>query len=333
MDEEKKDFRLDVAKRFLERDAKNTSTLFAYYSINHERVDEFADHVESLKAKKGVTYPWSLYVFGLGEKGEFKITKTDCLMFQGAPEPGFLADRREIVFPKGSYMALSSPCKSYHGAEDAFVARRVIGMVMGQIIAVMGRGFVLDLMGEEILDPKTLKMSNMSRMVRIPLLLENFGFADPTVLGEVNAKLGEIESKEKELILYAWSMLGRGALEEDERLQFLSYWIALEVIASGNEKVVTDKLGNAYEADLKFVRDELELRPAIRMRAAIVHRGREPHMGSRMERLMTCYFVDLLRARLGLRCRRVAEGAIKAANEWARKRSNEGPPPGGEVTV
>jgi hypothetical protein len=120
----------------------------------------------------------------------------------------------------------------------------------------------------------------------------------------------KLPNEERNAIMYAWSLMGRAVTEVDEAFGLITSWVALEVLAKGEGAEIAGQLAHAYGADVKSTRQDLELERANRLRDLILYKGRRPAMGSRTFRLMQCYFIDLLRFRLGLSCMRATSSAI-----------------------
>jgi len=123
-------------------------------------------------------------------------------------------------------------------------------------------------------------------------------------------------------LLFALNLFGRAVQERDEAFRFSLYWIALEVISVTKGHGVAAKLGNAYSRHPQYALEELEFRAAHNYRQALFHKGIMQSFTARLERLMQCYFYDLLRARLNLPCKSLALNAILAFQTSDAARAN-----------
>lgn len=122
-----------------------------------------------------------------------------------------------------------------------------------------------------------------------------------------------VTNEKREAVQFACEVLGRAVHQDDETFRFTLYWVALELISHSKGDGVAVKLGNAYGTNKTFASRSLEFDSIYKLRHAVVHKGKRAVLDARMERVMQCCFVDLLRARLDLPCKRLSEGYVVAA--------------------
>jgi hypothetical protein len=101
------------------------------------------------------------------------------------------------------------------------------------------------------------------------------------------------------------------ALSERNRVDaFLKFWIGIEALAlNGNASTVPleETLASAYQQDRAWVRATLAVDGFARLRASIVHSGRQPMLHGNVLELVAALYEDVLYAKLGLQVERRAE--------------------------
>lgn len=110
-------------------------------------------------------------------------------------------------------------------------------------------------------------------------------------------------------------------------LKYYSYWVALEVAADTHSsgKIVT-LLRHAYgEKDNASVQNLLGLTLLKDLRTAIFHHGMPYEMSADVERYFQLCLLDVIRAKLGLQCKRYMQGGIDAGFDLRSLQSRANP--------
>jgi hypothetical protein len=300
------DFRIKDAKRFAELDERFSATLFSFYTIDEKMVAPIAALSPVFVQEEKSWHPFGIMV----ASGKFgKLKRHHVKLVTGPPELRIFSDLREIELPDANYLIMFSPCIATKEHTDHFVARRTIDIVLGLLRAVCGSSITLAHFGDQVIIPAIMEQSDYSELFRIPNRNDTVHFTDPNILRQVFFTLATVNPNQKGAILQTLYMFGRASQETNITFRFTLSWIALEMIGQTKGDGVAAKLANAYGVKKQFIYDDLEFRRAYEYRHALFHRGITHDYDSRLERLMQCYFLDLLRARLHLPCMRLAEAA------------------------
>ena len=206
------------------------------------------------------------------------------------------------------------------GERSDEAAQNSIALAAGMVVALVGRASFLTYLGDYIVDADTMQQSYYAPIVRSPQLEDGASLSDGAIVSEILPAMGALPEEKRNEIAYCWSIFGRAVKERDETFRFTLYWIALEVAADTKGDGLAAKLGNAYGKSKKFAYDELGFRPIYNMRHDVVHKGARVSLRADMERIMQCCFLELLRARLGLPCKKIVAGLVDHLDEM-RSRS------------
>lgn len=308
-DELSKDFRFVTANSFARIDGKFKSALFCLYGIEAKNKDGLGKACNSL-GKGGSAYPVVLHLI---ELSDFKVPELK--VSRGPEHAVYAVELGERALKNGSYLSISAPIIHAPSGETSWKeAREAIARTIGLIVSMVGRGPIFGMAIElEVPAGQEFRQSVFTAGVRMPQPMEFLMLGDMRAVQEIARKLLSASGDLRNRLEYGASLVGRASQEDDETFRFLLHWMALEVVADGKEREVTDHLAKAYGVEFAAVRDALELRACLRMRNDIVHLGQTRMLSAHMERLLQGYFLDLMRFELSLPCLRITESFIAAA--------------------
>jgi len=237
------------------------------------------------------------------------------------PQLKLFADQRKVSLPEGEYIIFYAPCISHTMKHDPLMARRAINVTLGLITAIAGKNTFLDHLGDQIIIPASNQVSHYSDMFKIPLDDDFLYFEQAEPLQEILEHINTMPEDQRGRVLYIVEMFGRAVRQREPEFQFSLYWIALELVAQTKGDGLAAKLANTYSKPKMFAYDTLEFRAVYDARHNYFHKGFRPSLSSRQERLVQCYFLDLLRARLHLVPRHFSLAALQAWHRQAQLRS------------
>lgn len=297
------------AKRFANQDERFTSTLFSFYSIDLKASVALEGAIPALSIK---SKSWHPYGAAVAHMGKHETLRSDGYLTSALPSLGIFTDHRKLTLPEGEYLILYSPCIKMESRDDPYLAKRTITTVLGLLTIAIGKNAFLDHLTDQIIIPDSLQQSYLSKPIRIPTKDDFVYFTDATIITDVLEKIAVLQDDLKAQILYILDMFGRAVQEREAAFQFSLYWIALELISQTKGDGVAAKLGNAYGQNKTYVYETLEFRQVYNARHNFFHKGIFPYLSSRQERLVQCYFMDLLRERLRLPCKQLCLAALNA---------------------
>jgi hypothetical protein len=295
---------LRVAREYETKDDRHYSTLVSLYTTDASRTATTRAHANALSACM------KLHPFGflLGEIKAGKFQRVETIVYGGnrvVVNPYFWIKD----LPDGTYLAVHSPCV----AGDSNIPRAAILTAVGLLVSVMGRAVTLSAVGELIIDATDGRVTVEVMNVRLPDSQDKASFRDAGITKEIATALDAVPDQKREEVQFACEVLGRAVHQGDETFRFTLHWVALELIGKTQGDGVAAKLGNAYGVNKTFVYKDLEFEPIYKLRQAITHKGKRALLDARMERVMQCCFVDLMRKRLDLPCKKLTEGYLKGA--------------------
>ncbi|UPJ57932.1 hypothetical protein [Bradyrhizobium sp. 192] len=305
----KDDYFIQVAKRYAAKDPRFQATLFSYYSVDPSFKDDLAKLFSGLSVGRKSWHPFGFVIADMKNR---EVLHLDHRVIAVHPGLNLFADQRKFALPDACYMVLFSPCVAREGFNDYFLAMRTRDVVLGLLASLAGRTICLDHISDQVLVAATLEETSVSNAFRVPHPYEFVAFNDPAILSETLDAILALPEEARDSILFAQNVFGRAVQERDEWFRFSLYWISLEMIAQTKGDGVAAKIGNAYGQNKTYAYDDLEFRSVYERRHALFHKGSFSSFDSRSERLIQLYFFELLRLRLHLPCKRLAEAAISA---------------------
>lgn len=299
-----------VAKSFERLDPKFSSTLFSFFTID----EKLRGRLEALGSMtiSGAGHPCSAFVAQIKDR---KFQRWDTILYGGVPVVSETKFRELEIKGAASYLVFCSPCVNEDGVSNENVAKHRITVFVGMVVAFLGKAATLSFLGDEIVTATEGKTTITSNAIRMPMPEDGASFNKSAILREVLDAISTLPVTEREPFLYAWEIFGRATQEDDETYRFTLYWIALEVVGKTKGDGLATKLANAYGMKKEFAYSKLEFRRVYDLRHNIVHKGGQANLDGRMERLLQSYFLELMRARLGLKCERLCEALIGALPE------------------
>lgn len=295
---------LKVAKEYQAKDSRHSSMLVSLYTTDGSRTATARAHAKGLEAC-AKPHPFG---FLIGEIKAGKFQRVETIIYGGdsiVVNPDFWV--KEL--PDGTYLAAHSPCI----AGDSNISRATILTAVGLLVSMVGRAVTLSAVGELVINAADGGVSVEVMKVRMPDNEDRASFRDAGIANEIAAALDAVPDGKREAVQFACEVLGRAVHQDDETFRFALYWVALELVSDTKGDGVAAKLGNAYRATKTFAYKDLEFDPIYKLRHAVVHKGKRAVLDARMERVMQCCFIDLLRARLDLPCKRLTESYLRAA--------------------
>jgi hypothetical protein len=95
--------------------------------------------------------------------------------------------------------------------------------------------------------------------------------------------------------------------EPQEYKRFFDYWTSLEILAQGKAQKLRTVLARAYDVNLNFVDANLRFNEIARLRHELIHHGSFVRLEPEVERRLQGIFLDVMRHRLNLPCKRITE--------------------------
>jgi hypothetical protein len=223
-----------------------------------------------------------------------------------------VVEKLERLLPATNYILVTTPIRgvgdqAYRGASekmDSFVGiLRLLG----------GNNLLRQLVREGKVDVASGNIATPTSIVPVPSASEGpFTTVETweqlkeianSVSGSSNSKKGRIELS---------TQLVELAFLAEARFKFFSYWVALEVAADTHStgKIAT-LLTKAYERSRGYILNDLGFESLKATRTAVFHNGEHYEMPSDVERYVQLLFLDVMRAKLGLKCREYMAAAVK----------------------
>jgi hypothetical protein len=302
----------DILRVFTARDARFQSMLVSYFTIDGRMVPVFEKHLMNLVVEGSAWHP---YACTLAKAGGGKLRQFKTIVCAASPNTLLHAAQYDLGLPTdGNYLLFCSPVISEGEATNDAIAKDTIRMALGLLIAFAGKGAVLTYIGDELVRAGKTETSIIGEVIRIVHPIDTIVFGDSKiVMKDVLEALKVMDAETKAPLLYCLTLFGRAVSEPNDTFRFTLYSIALELIAGGKKgKEFTRRLAEVYGERSGFARDNLETRTYIRFRDRLMHQGMIETLDSKMERLLQCYFIELLRDRLGLPCERLTAGMLEA---------------------
>ena len=305
----------DLLKVWTERDPRFQSMVVSYFTIDERWVTAIDSHLPNMVLKGGSWHPYGCTIVKIGAGAKLGQFKT--IVVSGPPKTLLHPARYELELPEAHYLILFSPIITFpDGSTNDSIARDTISMALSLLMVFGGRGVVLTYVGDEVISAGKETPSIVGEVIRVIDPIDVLTFTDSEVaVKQVLEGLRDANAGIKNQLLFALNLFGRAVRESNDSFRFTLYSIALEVLAQGKGKEITLKLAAAYGESKKFAEEDLETKAFIRFRDRLIHQGSIETLHSRMERLLQCYFIDLMRARLRLPCERLTAQMRKAIDD------------------
>jgi hypothetical protein len=219
------------------------------------------------------------------------------------------------VLPEADYVLISTPIVGRDASAYESASSRMDEFV-GMLRLIGGNNLLRELVRdgavEIVVSPGN--MSTLSKVVPVPQDCEGpFATAGTwEAFSEVVDALERATNSERARIMLAMQLIEKAFLSQST-LKFFNYWVALEVAAGGDktEKIIP-LLSKAYGKEKNgYVQNDLGYTQLKDTRNAVFHNGEHYEMRPEVERYFQCLFLDVVRARLGLLCKRYMSTAIE----------------------
>lgn len=278
------------------------SHLAHLYSSDPRHAEFYAEY---LLAGELIGQPESPVGLLLAEMADLDLVFTHQFAVADGDKLLCISQLSKAPLPKSTYLLLWAPCSD---GFDNGTAMAAIARLKALIVMTLGRGVLIDKIAEFVVNAGAEGgLSFPGPAFRMPQASDRKAFADKDILKELFAHLGAATEPHRTRILSALETVGRAVLESNEVYAFMLYWIGLEQLAGGTAKEVCAQLATAYGVDREYVQTHLRLREISKQRNAFIHEGVRPDLDHTVERLMQALALDLLRMRIGLPCRRLAQ--------------------------
>jgi hypothetical protein len=157
------------------------------------------------------------------------------------------------------------------------------------------------------------KLTQPGPVFRMPLFADFFKLQDFELGQEIAERLVWQQSEFRRRFQRACNFMDSAMNQQEESFRFVSYWIALEVIAQGTDQAIRAALRAAYSyASVKVVDDKLLFDRIARRRHELVHQGDSSTLPAYQERLMQLYFWDIVLHQMNLRHRGLARLLVES---------------------
>lgn len=246
-------------------------------------------------------------------------THVPWLTHSEAAKNEFIVEILDRRLPETDYVLISTPLHGTGDQADQFASLRMDGFV-GMLRAVGGNNLLRQLVREGTIDLSTGDIKTRTTAAPIPHVSEG-PFATIETweqLRELTDAVAGGDDSQKGRIELSTQLVERAFLAQGG-FKFFSYWIALEVAAATYKtgKIAT-LLSRAYERSHGYVLNDLGFQFLTDTRHAVFHSGEHYELPSDVERYVQCLFLDVVRAKLRLKCRGHMALALKEGFDVTR---------------
>jgi hypothetical protein len=224
-----------------------------------------------------------------------------------------IVEKIDRLLPETDYVLISTPIRDAEdqGYQDASL--RMDGLV-GTLRLVGGNNLLRQLVREGSVDILTGDIKTPTINIPVPRASEG-PFATVETwqqLKEITDAVAGGDELQKGRIELATQLLERAFLAQGA-FKFFSYWVALEVAANTHStgKIVTLLMKAYGRSSRGYVLNDLGFEFLRATRTAVFHNGEHYEAPSDVERYVQCLFLDVVRAKLGLKCREYMATAVK----------------------
>lgn len=297
-----------IASGFLTGDSRFRSTLIQVYSCSSDVdlvVEKFFNEIKQ-ELVIDTEHPLT---FTIGKFNDFDILLAHEFQYVD-PEHRFVFFSKidQIRLPDTPLILFASPLIHSNGHTNAARAHGVISIYKSILLALFGRGFLLDKIIEfSIEGDGGHKISYGSGLWRVPQPVDCRALVDPRLYEDLISRIPlQIEPVRSQIVL-ACQFFSRALEEDQEYKRFFDYWTAFEILVQGKAQKIRKILAEAYGADVNFVNANLRFEEIANLRHDLIHFGKFKSLEPEVERRIQILFFDLIRHRLNLPCARAAE--------------------------
>ena len=223
-----------------------------------------------------------------------------------------IVEKLERILPETDYVLVTTPIRGVGDQAYLDASVKMDGFV-GILRLVGGNNLLRQLVREGTVYVSTGNIKTPTSVVPVPCASEG-PFATVETweqLKEITNAVSERSNSQKKRIELSTQLIERAFLAHG-RFKFFSYWVALEVAADTHStgKIAT-LLVNTYGRSRGYILNDLGFETLKATRTAVFHNGEHYEMPSDVERYIQHLFLDVARAKLGLKCREYMATAVK----------------------
>jgi hypothetical protein len=224
-----------------------------------------------------------------------------------------VVEKLERLLPATNYILVTTPIRGV-GDQAYRDASEKMDSFVGILRLVGGNNLLRQLVREGKVDVASGNIATPTSLVPVPSAREGPFTTVETWEGlkEITNSVSGSSSNSKKGRIELSTQLIELAFLADARFKFFSYWVALEVAADTHStgKIAT-LLTKAYGRSRGYILNDLGFEFLKATRTAVFHNGDHYEMPSDVERYVQLLFLDVVRAKLGLKCREYMAAEVK----------------------
>lgn len=215
------------------------------------------------------------------------------------------------VLPDLDYILVSTPIRT--GDDTYKNASLLMDGFVGMLRLISGNNLLRQFVREAKVDVSSGNMKTLTKVIPVPSEIEG-PFATKEIwdqLKEITEGISNIADSQRGRIILATQLIER-AFSSQDTFKFFSYWVALEVAAETHQhQGIISLLAKAYGQNNGYIQKTLGFQQLWNTRTAVFHDGEHYEIPSNVERYVQCLFLDVIRAKLGLICKRNMAGMVE----------------------
>lgn len=273
-----------------------------YYSMPFEPTDDF--YIPGLDGET-VEFsgaPFRIIVAHISEQKY--ISNIPWLITSDSRKPKITVESISRMLPSSVYILVSTPI---YAEEDTYenASIRMDGFA-GMLRIIGGNNLLSQFVREGTVDVSSGDIKTLTEAVFLPTRIEG-PFATEETWQQLKEVTNAITSKggsDGNRITLATQLIERAFTSKDS-LKFFSYWVALEVAADTHShgKIIT-LLSKAYKQKKAYIQNNLGFQYLWETRQTVFHKGETYTVPPDIERYFQNLFLDVVRKKLGLKCKR-----------------------------
>lgn len=298
----------DIAGGFFREDSRFRTTIFHVYSSSSD-VGELGELFFSKIRSELVIDPKHPLTFLIGRFSDLEVWLSHEFQYVGVDKKFvFFSKIDKVMLPESDLVILASPAVHEGDITNSAPAEGVMSIYKSLLVGFFGRGFLLDRVAAfSIEGGPEHKTSYSSRVWRVPQNIDCRALVDVGAYDDLTGRIPLQTEPLRSQLITACRFFSHAISEFQEYKRFFDYWMSFEILAQGKAQKVRAVLGKAYNASLEFVDADLRFKEIARLRHDLVHYGSFARLEPEVERRMQGIFLDVMRHRLGLPCKRIAE--------------------------
>jgi hypothetical protein len=298
----------DIATGFFREDARFKTTIFHVYSSSSDvsRLSElfFAKVTSDLI----IDFDHPL-TFLVGRFPNLEMMLSHEFQYVGVDKKFvFFSKIDKVSLPDVDLVIFASPAIHDGEVTHRLRASVVMSVYKSLLVGLFGRGFLLDHVASFSIEGDIEhKTSFNTRAFRVPQKIDCRALVDVDVYDDLIARIPLQLEPMKSQLGASCQFFSRALSEFEEYKRFFDYWTALEILVQGKAQKLRVVLAKAYDVTLDFVDQNLKFEEIARLRHELMHHGKFLRLEPEVERRIQGLFLDLMRQRLGLPCKRIME--------------------------